>query len=316
MCSAIRHNGLEPEAVNLQNTGNVPLASLLYGYLKMGLPVILIVQIPDSGWHGITLTGYSLLSGIHSMEEVPGNTSIAPMVGRRIDRFYGHDDQIGPNSKLVVEPSPIPTINGQPVARPGNTQCPIRLASAWKNKRGFPTSLYPVAVAVPVYSKIRLTFLEVQAWITPLQALFARLLPEPQKIEWDVHLTLSNVYKQEIRTDPDLTESARASLLMNHHPRFWWKATMRYDGVPFCHLLFDATGIARSFPLSMVVWPVDGFAKALRVILDQASPLLPSLRELLRSDRDNTSDRYMTFLRTTLDQRATPAEALQQHLKH
>ena len=38
MCAAIRQNGLEPEAINLQRTPNVPVVSLLYGYMRMGLP--------------------------------------------------------------------------------------------------------------------------------------------------------------------------------------------------------------------------------------------------------------------------------------
>ena len=119
MCAAIRHDGLEPEAINLQRTPNVPLASLLYGYMLMGLPAILIVEIPGRGWHAITLTGYSLLANVYRQQEVPGNPTIAPMVGLRIDKFYGHDDQIGPNAKLVIGDSPTP--------RPVQTPVPFAL---------------------------------------------------------------------------------------------------------------------------------------------------------------------------------------------
>lgn len=44
MCSAIRHLGLEPELVDLRSGGMVPLPSPIYGYLSMGLPVILVVR--------------------------------------------------------------------------------------------------------------------------------------------------------------------------------------------------------------------------------------------------------------------------------
>lgn len=300
MCSAIRHNGLEPEAVNLQSTSNVPLASLLYGYLRMGLPAILIVEIPGRGWHGITLTGYSQLSIRHRTQEVPGNDAIVPMVGLRIDRFYGHDDQVGPNAKLIVQDTPAtPSVS---------TKCAIRLESAWTDEHGNQLSLYPMAVAVPVYNKIRLTFLDIQKWITPLHALFAKIIPEPTKVEWDIHLTLSNSYKRETRTNSYLTEQVRTSLLVTHHPRFWWRASMRYAGLPFCDLLFDATGIARSFPLSMVVWPVEAFAAFTQQVLDPANPAAPTVRQMLGTDR------YVQFLRETLVNRQQPGELLTRHL--
>jgi hypothetical protein len=299
MCAAIRHNGLEPEAVNLQRTSNVPLVSLLYGYLGMGLPAILIVEIPGRGWHAITLTGYSLLNSRQRAQEVPGNPAIAPMVGLRIDRFYGHDDQIGPNARLVIQDSTAP--------RPVQTQSPVRFESSWTDVRG-ERFLYPIAVIVPIYNKIRLTFLEVQAWITPLHAVFARVLPDAGHIEWDVSLVLSNDYKGEVRRDANLSASVRESLLSTHHPRFWWRATIRYAGLPFCHLLFDATGIARSFPLSTVVWPVEALAAFMQQVLDDANPSAPAIRQMLKTDR------YVHFLRETLERRAEPGQLLFRHL--
>lgn len=299
MCAAIRHNGLEPEAINLQRTPNVPLASLLYGYLRMGLPAILIVDIPGVGWHAITLTGYSLLPSQCRPLEVPGNPTIAPMVGLRIDRFYRHDDQIGPNSRLIIQDCPTP--------RPAGMHSPIRFGSTWTDVRG-EHFLYPIAVAVPIYNKISLTFLEVQAWITPLHALFAAVLPDPGRIEWDVSLVLSNDLKTELRSDANLTSEVRESLLLTHHPRFWWRATMRYAGLPFCHLLFDATGIARSFPLSTVIWPVEVLAIFMLRILDDANPARSGIRQMLKTER------YIQFLRETLNNRARPGELLRRHL--
>jgi len=299
MCAAIRHNGLEPEAVNLQRTANVPLASLLYGYLRMGLPAILIVEIPGVGWHAITLTGYSLLAAPCRNQEVPGNPAIAPMVGLRIDRFYGHDDQIGPNARLIIQDAPTPI--------PAQTRSPIRFQSTWADARG-DHYLYPMAVVVPIYNKIRLTFLEVQAWITPLHAVFAGAFPEPARIEWDVSLVLSNDFKRELKSDTNLSSGVRESLLLTHHPRFWWRATMRYAGLPFCHLLFDATGIARSFPLSTVIWPVEALAIFMKRALDDANPSNPAIRQMLKTDR------YVQFLRETVDHLERPGELLGRHL--
>ena len=163
-------------------------------------------------------------------------------------------------------------------------------------------------MTVPIYNKIRLTFLEVQAWVTPLHAVFAGILPEPLRIEWDVHLVRSNDFKRELRSDSNLTSTVRESLLLAHHPRFWWRATMRYAGLPFCHLLFDATGIARSFPLTIVVWPVEALAVFLQRLLNDGSVAALAIRRMLKADR------YVRFLNETIDVRTQPGELLRRHL--
>jgi hypothetical protein len=265
----------------------------------MGLPAILIVEIPGKGWHAITLTGYSLQQPQQRPQEVPGNSAIVPMVGLRIDRFYGHDDGIGPNARLIIHDSPTPN--------PVRTKCAVRFESAWEDTNG-EHFIYPIAVTVPIYNKIRLTFLDVQTWITPLHALLASSMPDPRRIEWDVYLTLSNDYKTELKSDPILTPTVRENLLLTHHPRFWWRATMRYAGLTLVDLLFDATGIARSFPLSAIVWPVESFGAIIQQVLNDAS-LAPTFANIIRSER------YLAFLRETLDRRDQPAKLLQRHLE-
>jgi hypothetical protein len=65
MSYAIRQIGLEHEAFKLRDKTNryiknFPLVDLIYGYLKMGLPVILGYEIENIGYHAITLLGFSL----------------------------------------------------------------------------------------------------------------------------------------------------------------------------------------------------------------------------------------------------------------
>src|SRR5439155_6826742 len=103
MCNAIASVGLDPEVVEVRK--NTPLVSLLYGHLRMGLPVLLGVRIEGAGMHAITLTGYSLRQARALKQEVAGGEKSIPMVGLRIDEFYAHDDQFGPFSRLVVKPS-------------------------------------------------------------------------------------------------------------------------------------------------------------------------------------------------------------------
>ena len=89
--------------------------SLIYGYLKMGLPVILGVSIDGRGRHAITLTGYSLQKTTALKQEVAGSKNCIPMIGLRIDEFYAHDDQIGPFSRLRVNPTALYEKKAYPV---------------------------------------------------------------------------------------------------------------------------------------------------------------------------------------------------------
>lgn len=170
MCQAVRDVGLEPELVDCCNK-NVPLVSLTYGHLRMGLPVVLIVEVEDHGLHAITLTGFSIRDTRSLAQEVPTGSKCIPMIGLRVDEFYGHDDQIGPFSRLSVGP--------------GTADYPVLLRGDWRDKvTGKQLDLRPKAALIPVYNKIRLTFLDVQAWLTRLTPLFDLVVPKTALRAW------------------------------------------------------------------------------------------------------------------------------------
>lgn len=292
ICGAIRSVGLEPEVVDFRKDKqkqHAPPLSLIHGYLRMGIPVILVVDIPNHGSHAITLTGFSTQNVRLRDKEIPGNTKIMPMVGLRIDELYGHDDQTGPHARLIVDDTAGPS-------------CAFRLKSSWPYQSGGPF-FDPVAVVIPVYNKIRLTFLEVLGGLTPLHTVFSLILPESRKVEWDVHLILSNRYKEELKSDPALSSETKESLLLAHHPRFWWRAVMKVDGQALCEVLCDATGIARSLSVNLIIWKVQAFASQLEKCL--ADPVkLKSIRGMLKSDH------YLNRLRKSLEHKDQPGRCL------
>src|SRR5262249_22682273 len=149
--NAVKYVGLEPEVISVSK--RLPLASLLYGYLRFGIPIVMVVEIRDQGLHAVTMTGYSLRPSPLGKAEAVGSKSFLPMIGRRIDEFYAHDDQVGPFASLpIVRPSKDP-------------RCSIHF-SGWKNPRtGKAHDFLPRAVVVPVYGKVRLTFVDIQKWL-------------------------------------------------------------------------------------------------------------------------------------------------------
>ncbi len=237
MCSAILGVGLEPEVIRYQK--DVPLISLLYGYLKAGLPAILGITVEDRGDHAIALAGFSLRnSSIHEREATKSDKLI-PMIGLRIDEFYAHDDQIGPFAHIKIER--------------GDEEHPIVFKGSWKNNKGEPATLLPTVVIVPVYNKIRLSFTDIHAWAWRFHRAFAKNFRPEVKLEWDIHLTSTNEYKATIRKEnasPDVLEQMRA----RQHPRFIWRVRLHVNGKMALEMLGDATDISHSFPIYGLVW--------------------------------------------------------------
>lgn len=242
ICNAVGAIGLEPEVIHIKR--NTPLISLLYGHLKMGLPVLLGIRIEGQGLHAITLAGYSLRDNRHLKQEVAGNVHSIPMVGLRIDELYAHDDQIGPFARVHVKPSATVQENVYPVTFEGS----------WTDKStGKSLQLAPEVVVVPVYNKIRVTFLDVQQWLTRIHELIRLVAPASDTLEWDVHLTTTNDYKNLLKQETNDPKTLEAALL-RQHPKFIWRATLANKGARMVEFLVDATDMSRSLPIYSVTW--------------------------------------------------------------
>ena len=75
--------------------------AITYGYLKMGLPVLLMMKFGlgeenEGAHHLITINGFRL-------NESPLSIGQVAMLSDRIEKFYAHDDQVGPFSQVRVQ---------------------------------------------------------------------------------------------------------------------------------------------------------------------------------------------------------------------
>lgn len=241
ICKAILEVGLDPEVFEIGQ--NTPLPSLLYAHLRAGLPVLLGVDVEGIGLHAVALCGYSLRDDEHlTAAEESAGTGL-PMIGRRIDEFYAHDDQIGPYCRMKVNP---PTTVG---AR----QYPIYFDKSWKDGRGH-RRLLPTVAIVPVYRKIRVTFLDVREWLLHLDALLALVIGKDVDREWDLHLTTTQELKEQLFADREIEPQERLGFLFAPQPRFIWRAALTSHGKEVLELWADATDIARSLPIFRFVW--------------------------------------------------------------
>jgi hypothetical protein len=259
ICYAITAIGLDPEVYTVNPA--LPLASLIYSYLQLGLPVLLIVDIPGAGGHAIALTGYSLKETEQLTSEGGGvGANLPKMIGSRINEFYGHDDQKGCFARLRMEAPSTPT---------GNIMF---------KDTGWGVDLIPLAVVVPIYPKIRTGFREVIKYLPQISVLAAGGGANPTQFEWDVFLTSGNEFKKVLRNDQLYTNHARReSLLIEGFPKYVWRCILRVDKKPFVEMLLDTTAMVHGFAVCHILWHETGAQAAIRQFLQAHEALLAVL---------------------------------------
>lgn len=238
ICNAIAAVGLDPEVYSV--TPSLPLASLVYSYLRLGLPVLALVKIPNLGGHAIALTGYSMRDTQQLALEGGAVQSLFPkLIGSRIDEFYAHDDQKGPFRRLRLNsatgPDSIVTFRDS----------------------GWPGDLVPEFLIIPVYPKIRTGFREVSKYLLLLSTV-AGWVCTVADFEWDVYLTSANDFKKSIHSDPNLNaHPMKEKLLLDGFPKYLWRCVLRLGGLPLLEMLLDTTVMVSGFPIRNLWWYQD-----------------------------------------------------------
>ena len=242
ICTAIRAFGLEPELYDVNN--DLPLGPTLYAYLSMGLPVIIGAKRDNGPRHAIVVNGYSLRpraksnteADVEVMSSSQKEQNIIRFVGDRMCALYGHDDQVGPFVRHEISFG---------TTEPDGPVLEIR---------GSVFRYSPTVIVVPIYHKIRLTFLDViRNWIPPLHGVL-RMFFSANDLEWDVQLMFTNDYKASLhgKAKGALSEQHRLETMLRPYPRFIWRAILRWGVDAVAEAVFDATSFARAYPVISV----------------------------------------------------------------
>lgn len=225
ICKAIESTGLVSELIiSTDFDHDVELARrIVYAYCRAGLPVLLFLNFDDNrGGHLVTINGYS------ESEEIPSEKKKSTsLLADRIDKFYAHDDQIGPFARMSFS---------------GSTG----IKTPWPDVDGQPKTAKIHSVIVPVYNKIRIKFQDVIDRVKLLDSIFFQLglfLIEP---EWDIYLSESNSYKSNL-IKTSLDQDLKKRVIQKHYPRYVWIATLRLKGVEMFTLVYDSTDSASGY---------------------------------------------------------------------
>lgn len=247
MAHAIKRTGLEPFAVGTESRHG--LNSLTYAYLKGKIPSLLACQLhrdlgtPDAslmGGHAIALTGFSL----GDSAATPFGSTGFLLRASRIDKLYGHDDQVGPFARMIWDKA---TVETGPANANGDvpTEEHDFLRTSWEGV----IHADPNFVLLPLYHKIRIPFivihdaiLEVDALVEQMRGIF---YPQVARAEWDIYLTTVNDYKTSVRACYESFGFDPLPSLAANLPRFLWRVTARTNDNVHLDVLFDATGIAQ-----------------------------------------------------------------------
>jgi hypothetical protein len=265
MAYAIKAVGLEPLLLNPVDKDY--LKAQVCAYLRGRIPVIMGLELygitaespaenqPYAeknvvGLHAITLTGYNLNN------ELPDNYYIASETNEnndpefylrasKIDKFYVHDDQIGPFARIKFHDKPtfyyLKTFFTE-IGFKINDFCSIDAA--------------PTVLLVPVTHKIRIDFHEIFSivktfnnnLINPLDVIDSEEYNH-SIIVWDIHLSNVCDLKQYFSTCRDISPDKKKALLTKSFPRHVWvvdayrKKRTSKDEKKLFSFYFDATDI-------------------------------------------------------------------------
>jgi len=246
---AIYNNGLHSE---LRSGKKIIDRSLLqgfvYAYLKAEIPILLGIEIESSGGgsHLITLNGYRFKFDNEKITQKNDYKS------QLISKFYAHDDQTGPFSRLKFNKE--------------NSEYFLR-TSWWKKNVDWNKSLQeikeyfkeennyynckPTCLIVPLDRKIKVSYEEIIDKVKIIKYLFFTLLLDSNFI-WDIFLIKSNTYKEQIKKQVTHKDNLH-KLLCESLPQYIWvvqaypyecqkeptfdfifdSVEMPYDGKPF-----------------------------------------------------------------------------------
>lgn len=258
MARAIKHVELEPYAIKVTN--EYILKGTAYAYLRIGIPMILGFPIFDvsvtphcfKGKHAVALTGFSLPDG----PPVTFGKRNFRLKANKIDKFYAHDDQVGPFARMEFDGTYVVVKDDS-----GNDVNVSSLSTSWPGEKA-PNAgrAIPEVLVIPLYHKIRIPFGLVHDHIMEIDILFEHVLTteptksyDPQRCEWDIYLTTVNEIKTEYLKASSRSSADRVDMLTSGMPRYIWRATLEHQGEKLVDIFLDATDLEQGSCVNSVI---------------------------------------------------------------
>lgn len=242
---AIHYFGMELEAMDYYDDNAkflVPdiFLSWCYAYLRGGFPIFLGIDIKGKGNHAISLLGYKLGE---EHQEFNNNVNF---IGNSIEKFYAHDDNIGPFARY-------PVCTRTFIERETGASIPILnlQRDEYIDQAGNFLEITPICAVIPLYHKIRYPFKDIKKFLFEFSEFIKAMHIFESKngtadfnIAWDCYITEINEFKKNVITSNlplEINPEDRKRILLRFAPRFIWRCSLFVNNVIFLDLIADAT---------------------------------------------------------------------------
>jgi hypothetical protein len=251
ICKSIYNTGLISELRQIDSDSyNITwLKGFIYSYLMCEIPVLMGVEIEKDGFHLITLNGFRF-NDTSSIE--PSDSTYRSDC---ITKFYAHDDQTGPfsrlqiqddNDKLSLLTSWWNDNNGTNVWNKIIDEVKINeiidnpkikeIKKYFKSRNNYYKST-PYCIIVPLDRVIRVTFEDIYDKVEIIKFLTNIFLGID--FVWDIYLTKSNNYKYSILKETRNKNSLK-NILFESLPKYIWVVKAYYSDEIVFDFIFDS----------------------------------------------------------------------------
>lgn len=267
ICKAIYNSGLVTELkqpdITHPTTGegvlsNSYIKQIINAYSPIGIPIILIIAVPNSasyGLHAITVSGMKQneIAAIDSKPETVSYTS------EFIDKLYAHDDQFGPFVRVEFEED-------------GEIKCP------WNENDPAKRKTLVCSIVVSVYPKIRISYEDIKLIVLWYDRMLSTFFGDniDSDLVWDIKLDYSENFKKSIR-ESSLSKSEKLAILSFSFPRYLWIADCYIGTRKVFSFTFDATDMINGMIALNVIVYFNGVKDELRQFISLHSNMFIKL---------------------------------------
>lgn len=249
ICVAITKSNLVTEirefqsadGTRIDNNANDRIKKLINAYSNIRLPIILGMKVPINGTyigHAIAVCGFSTSPSNNSPPSLRSffrslrKDDTIVWRAQNIDKLYAHDDQWGPYAKMDLV---------------GNNE----ISSSWTLHTDEVVNCMPIAIIIPVFQKIRISYEEIESSTKGLNYFIHRELGYQLnfKKSWDIKLHYSSDYKELVKysglLNPDIFKENELLLnfLTTPLPKYIWVSTLYFGEYQIMDFIYDATGL-------------------------------------------------------------------------
>jgi len=239
MCQALTSSGLVVEVRHFRNSlgiyiqgSNSYLKKLVYAYSPIGIPIIIIVNVPNGNsydLHELAANGYK-----YSKSKIVPPRSEISWKSDDIEKIYVHDDQVGPFARVEFKSNDT-------------------LITNWTINNGDKPT-FTSSVLIPVFPKIRLSYDSIEAITIVIDEILSTAFNQIITFDfyWDIRVQFSEDYKNEIRLSTD-DNSIKSKIQLKSLPKYIWISSCYVGETIVFDFIFDATEVANSMFLLEIV---------------------------------------------------------------